>query len=505
MRPLQHAFRSLAHASPASHHLLSASRARISSLRIPGSYPCANRTYTATSTLLLRQQATKDDVSPSSHSMPAVELNNNITREEEEDYERKVAEDKSKQIRTPWHREGSAEPPVARQRSAGAMTKGKLLTTPSRMLKLILPLTTKDHNTDRKDVEPLALLVHPQQPLSYLERLIQSELPTIDKNGKEKAPDVYFRAEDSTQDSMEPAKETPVELPESEAKKKSDEPDDIEDGDEIFVDGKMQRTGKLNRKTKEQADRLRGGVGEGGVESYSGLGHEARADTTKERRFVRWSASTEIGDFIRDAARGQEFAVEIEGAPYDIRVGVPSFNDRTYYLRMRLRSTSHKIAKLADIKKECDALAHKGAQRVATGGLVVILGWWGVVYTLTFNTDLGWDVMEPVTYLVGLTTLIGGYVWFLYHNREVSYRSAMNFTISRRQQKLYGEKGFDIQKWESLIEEANALRKEIKMVANEYDVEWDELADEKEEKVAEALRKERKKQKEDKDDEKSDD
>lgn len=81
----------------------------------------------------------------------------------------------------------------------------------------------------------------------------------------------------------------------------------------------------------------------------------------------------------------------------------------------------------------------------------------------------------------------------------------MNFTISRRQQKLYGEKGFDIQKWESLIEEANALRKEIKMVANEYDVEWDELADEKEEKVAEALRKERKKQKEDKDDEKSDD
>lgn len=56
--------------------------------------------------------------------MPAVELNNNITREEEEDYERKVAEDKSKQIRTPWHREGSAEPPVARQRSAGAMTKG---------------------------------------------------------------------------------------------------------------------------------------------------------------------------------------------------------------------------------------------------------------------------------------------------------------------------------------------------------------------------------------------
>jgi hypothetical protein len=103
-------------------------------------------------------------------------------------------------------------------------------------------------------------------------------------------------------------------------------------------------------------------------------------------------------------------------------------------------------------------------------------------------------------------------MWFLYHNREVSYRSAMNFTISRRQQKLYQIKDFDIRKWEGLIEEGNALRKEIKAVANEYDVEWDELKDE-DEKVAEALREERKKKKregkesgnKDDDDEPSDD
>jgi hypothetical protein len=106
--------------------------------------------------------------------------------------------------------------------------------------------------------------------------------------------------------------------------------------------------------------------------------------------------------------------------------------------------------------------------------------------------------MLPLTriqYLVGLSTLIGGYVWFLYHNREVSYKSAMNFTISRRQSKLYAERGFDLRKWEMLIEDGNALRKEIKAVANEYDVEWDELHDEKDEKVAEALRHHREKKK----------
>lgn len=443
-----------------------------------------------------------------SNARPAAELNHDVTQEEKDEFERRLEKDKGKQFRTPWHREGSDKAPVARQRSASAMTKGKLLTTPSRMLKLILPLTTKDTNDDRKDLEPLALLVHPQQPLSYLERLVQAELPTIkDSNGRERIPNVYFRAEDSVQDDLEPSKpeKTPV-SEESETVEEKEGEEDFEKVDEFRFDGKTQKTGKLNaianRKTPDEAAELRGGPGEGGVESYSGLGQEAPHSKEGKRKFVRWSSSTEIGDFIRDAARGQEFAVEIEGAPNDIRVGVPSFNERTYYLRMRLRKMSKEISDMAAVKKECDKLAHKGAQRVAMGGFGILCGWWYVVYRLTFETDLGWDVMEPVTYLVGLSTLIGGYVWFLYHNREVSYRSAMNFTISRRQQKLYQQHDFDLRRWESLIEEGNALRKEIKAVANEYDVEWDELQEEKNETVAEALKHQRKKvaKKKDKDD-----
>lgn len=69
----------------------------------------------------------------------------------------------------------------------------------------------------------------------------------------------------------------------------------------------------------------------------------------------------------------------------------------------------------------------------------------------------------------------------------------MNLTISRRQQKLYQQRGFDVHKWDQLIEEGNALRKEIKAVAAEYDVEWDEKADEQDQSVTDALRKERKK------------
>lgn len=98
----------------------------------------------------------------------------------------------------------------------------------------------------------------------------------------------------------------------------------------------------------------------------------------------------------------------------------------------------------------------------------------------------GADILQ---YLVGLSTLICGYLWFLYHNREVSYRSALNLTITRKQAKLYQQRGFDVQKWDSLIEEANAYRKEIKQIASEYDVDWDEKTDEKDERVTEAMKK----------------
>ncbi|RFU24091.1 hypothetical protein B7463_g12248, partial [Scytalidium lignicola] len=393
---------------------------------------------------------------------------------------------KELQGRRPWHREGSDVPPVKRARNPSVMTKGKLLTTPSRLLKLILPVTTLDKNNNRKSIEPLALLVHPQQPLSYLERLIQSELPLIKtKDGKDKIPDVHFKAEDSQQDELVTEEQ------------KEDVSETVEGSEEQVVDGQFLKLGKIKESPKsrreEIEDNLRGGPGQGGVESYGGHGHESGSDNAPsgERRFIRWSASTEIGDFIRDAARGKEFAVEMEGAPEEIRVGVPSFNDRTHYLRISLRKTTRKLNDYASIKKECDELAHKGAQRLALGGFGILVTWWLAIYHFTFQTDYGWDTMEPITYLAGLSTIMFGYLWFLWNNREVSYRSALNVTVTRRQNQLYQLKHFDVARWDALIEEANALRKEIKKIAEEYEVEWDEKYDGASEEVHDALREER--------------
>ncbi|KAI9931285.1 hypothetical protein ASPWEDRAFT_22860 [Aspergillus wentii DTO 134E9] len=354
--------------------------------------------------------------------------------------------------------------------TSDAMDQGKLLTTPSRLFKLLIPLTTIAHDPHHKDVEPIAMLVHPQQPLSYLERLIQSEIPPIEgKDGEFRPPVVSFIALQLEDDSIRP-KRPLYEETDAEVRR-------VAEGGE----------GGAGLARERRAD-------EEEAETYSYLRRSEPGDRSKEKRFVRWSQSTEVGDFIRDAARGREFIVTIEGAPAglgQIRVAVPSFEERTYFLRMRLRKISQRIQRIADIKHECDALAHRGAQRVAIGGFGVLASWWFLVYKLTFETDLGWDTMEPVTYLASLSTFMGGYLWFLYHNREISYRSALDFTINARQKKLYTAKGVDLHLWESLIVEGNALRKEIKGIAAEYDVDWDERADEQDERVTEALKQER--------------
>lgn len=90
----------------------------------------------------------------SSSSQPASELNNNITQEENEDFDQRVAEDKGKQIRTPWHREGSDVPPVGRLRSAGAMTKGAQPASPPETMTLMLYRQITHNTQPNAEIDP---------------------------------------------------------------------------------------------------------------------------------------------------------------------------------------------------------------------------------------------------------------------------------------------------------------------------------------------------------------
>jgi hypothetical protein len=133
---------------------------------------------------------------------------------------------------------------------------------------------------------------------------------------------------------------------------------------------------------------------------------------------VRWSGGTEIGAFMRDAAKVREFSVRLnlDDNDWEIKVAVPNFEgnnvvsrlmvDRTKFMRENFDQITREINKLAKNKFECDAIAHQHTKHVALGGFGVLVVYWGTIYYLTFQ-KFGWDTMEPITYLTGLGTAMG--------------------------------------------------------------------------------------------------
>lgn len=97
--------------------------------------------------------------------------------------------------------------------------------------------------------------------------------------------------------------------------------------------------------------------------------------------------------------------------------------------------------------------------------------YWVAIFRLTF-WDYGWNIIEPVSYLSGLSMIILGYSWFLYQGREVSYSSIMDRSISKRRSQLYESKGFDLDRWSDLVAEEKVIKREISRIAQDYGLEW---------------------------------
>ncbi|KAJ7734742.1 hypothetical protein DFH07DRAFT_844425 [Mycena maculata] len=203
-----------------------------------------------------------------------------------------------------------------------------------------------------------------------------------------------------------------------------------------------------------------------------------RSASSSGRQF-QWSDSTDVGDFIRDAARSAKFSICIGYDPVSstntgdasevmFEVEVPTVADRTRFLRRRLEYIQAQLKGMEELKNACDREAHRGARRMATGGFGVLAIYWATVARLTF-WDYGWDVMEPITYLSGLSTVMAGYLWFLYQGREVSYSSVLDRSISARRENLYKARGFDIERWMDLVSEAKGLRSEIRRISEDYE------------------------------------
>ncbi|TFK69837.1 hypothetical protein BDN72DRAFT_878182 [Pluteus cervinus] len=314
--------------------------------------------------------------------------------------------------------------------------RGKLSPTASRLFKLILPLDTLTPRSNANNAKsnlsnpPTVFLLHPSQPLSHVTRLILASL-------LQSQPYKHMlRSTPNTTDT-----DTDVDTPTI----------------------SFRNTSPLGQTTQ-------------------------------------WSESTDVAEFIREAARSAKFSITVEYPPItehshepddthvnlndilnstkqpsppppiktSLEVDVPTFEDRTHYIRKRLQLLQRQLRYMDELKRSCDKEARRGAQRMALGGFGMLIVYWGAVARLTF-WDYGWDVMEPITYLSGLSTVILGYLWFLYQGREVSYSSVLRHSISARRNALYDTRGFDIDIWVDKMKEVKEIKKEIMRIKEDYE------------------------------------
>lgn len=226
---------------------------------------------------------------------------------------------------------------------------GKLTPTTSHLFKLVLPLprslaelqsakgasSTTGDNADGvaeptgSTTNPIetAYLLHPSQPLSHVSRLILGSLPS-----SERSAEVEFRAVSGRDHDAYPSA--------------TSEPSHPGRGDGVQQETVGPEGGPILNDRNPQGEDL---------------------------QEVRWSTSTDLGDFIKQSTLAQSFRIVVRpeeargqtlgpqgvegkgkaeaGRPLTLKVKIPTFASRTVYLRRRLLKLTTEIAKMTDQKK----------------------------------------------------------------------------------------------------------------------------------------------------------
>jgi len=128
----------------------------------------------------------------------------------------------------------------------------------------------------------------------------------------------------------------------------------------------------------------------------------------------------------------------------------------------QLRTELHKLLPqylpLNEVKLRLDQKADRRAKwwMWATLGYLTIQ--FGILARMVW-IDFNWDIMEPITYFVGIFTLMGGYIFFVLYEEDYTYKALENRQRNLALKKLYISEGFNWQKWNRLHQEVEVKRK----------------------------------------------
>ena len=171
-------------------------------------------------------------------------------------------------------------------------------------------------------------------------------------------------------------------------------------------------------------------------------------------------------DTFKDLIHVGGIQLTIDGMEYNLQA-TPSKTTQeiiqTYQSDIQL--LRNQVKPLEIIKHDIDtrAATHTKGLVVVALGYLIAQAW--VVAKLTFASRLGWDIMEPVTYLVTFTTGIFGLAYFSVSRRDYLYETVWDQVLAKRKLNLYAKEQFDVIQYNELIDElANKEEKLARMI-----------------------------------------
>ena len=127
------------------------------------------------------------------------------------------------------------------------------------------------------------------------------------------------------------------------------------------------------------------------------------------------------------------------------------------------RALEQELQPLQDALLELRAKSERNADRVVKSGLGVLLFQWGGVAYGTF-LQYGWDVMEPFTYMVGMSWSLLGFIFFMRHKEEFQVKSYREMLIEAKYNKLVKKHKIDLSKIELLRKNIVMIEQQLKIL-----------------------------------------
>eukprot|EP00730_Choanoeca_flexa_P007205 TRINITY_DN12295_c0_g5_i4.p1 TRINITY_DN12295_c0_g5~~TRINITY_DN12295_c0_g5_i4.p1 ORF type:complete len:310 (+),score=64.44 TRINITY_DN12295_c0_g5_i4:167-1096(+) len=133
---------------------------------------------------------------------------------------------------------------------------------------------------------------------------------------------------------------------------------------------------------------------------------------------------------------------------------------RRQQLRDMINQAEAELKPLEEARIVCENRANAAARRQAWLGFAGLGFGFGFLYRLTWF-DYSWDLMEPVTYFVGLSVNICIFAYYLFTQRDHSMETRRERIELTKFHSIAAGQGLDISKYNTLKEQIAAYRAQL--------------------------------------------